>query len=300
MTSPSEPHMQKSADLMLPNTARPGSLRRMLRAISESKTLMVGMALILFWVAVSILAPWVAPYGPNSQHMTAVTNLLPSADHWLGADPLRRDILSRIIWGARPVLTIAPLALLVSYFVGISIGLVAGYYGGWVDEVCSRAIDVLLSFPKIVLYVVLITSLGPSALNIVLAVILISSPGVGRLVRGLTLELRTRDFVAAARTRGESGLYIMLVEILPNARGALIVDFCMRMGYTIIAIGVLGFLGLGLPPPHPDWGGMVREGTPMMVAFPHMSLFPAFAIITLVMGFNLVADGLQELSDDRR
>jgi peptide/nickel transport system permease protein len=290
---------QSVAESALPAPVEHGRLRRMIRATSESRILMVGLALILFWITVALLAPWLAPYPPNAQHMTAA-NLIPSGDHLLGADTLRRDILSRIIWGARPVLAIAPLALLVSYVIGVSIGLSAGYFGGWVDEILSRAIDVLLSFPKIVLYVVLITSLGPSALNIVLAVILISSPGIARIVRGLTLELRTRDFVAAARTRGENAFYIMFVEILPNARGALIVDFCMRMGYTIIAIGVLGFLGLGLPPPDPDWGGMVREGTPMMVAFPHMSLFPAIAIITLVMGFNLVADGLQELSDERR
>jgi len=300
MSAPTDPHLIRTTDPTLVDTSRTASFRRILRSATESKALMIGLALILIWVIVATFAPWIAPYRPNAQHMTAATNLLPSADHWLGADPLRRDILSRIIWGARRVLTIAPIALVVSYAIGISIGLLAGYYGGWVDEVCSRLIDVLLSFPKIVLYVVLLTSLGPSAINIVVAVILISSPGIGRLVRGLTLELRTRDFVAAARTRGENGIYIMLIEILPNARGALIVDFCMRMGYTIIAIGVLGFLGLGLPPPHPDWGGMVREGTPMMVAFPHMSLIPAFAIITLVMGFNLVADGLQELSDDRR
>lgn len=265
-----------------------------LDALCESKVLCVGLSLIAFWAIVALLAPFIAPYPPNAQHVTALVNPFPSADHWLGADPLRRDIFSRIVWGARPVLTVAPLALACSYIVGVTIGMSAGFYGGWVDEILSRVIDLLLSFPKIVLYVVLIASLGPSALNIVMAVILISSPGIGRLVRGLTLDLKTRDFVAAARTRGERGPYIMLVEILPNARAPLIVDFCMRMGYTIIAIGALGFLGLGLPPPDPDWGGMVREATPMLIVYPHMALFPSVAIISLVMGFNLVADGLQE------
>lgn len=269
------------------------------RRFWRSKVLCAGIAIIVFWAMAALLAPLLAPSDPNAQHMSAVTNPFPSAAHWLGADLLRRDILSRVLWGARPVLVLAPAALACSYLVGITCGLFAGYFGGWIDELVSRIIDVLLSFPKIVLYVVLVASLGPSPLNIVLAVILISSPGIARLVRALTLEIRTRDFVAGARTRGETAVFVMLVEILPNARAPLIVDFCMRMGYTIIAIGSLGFLGLGLRPPDPDWGGMVREATPLLTVYPHMALFPAAAILSLVLGFNLVADGLQELGDGR-
>lgn len=290
-----------SADLspgLAPVGGLAGAFRRLgLQRLRRSPTLCIGLAIIAFWALVALLAPLIAPADPNTQYMSAVGHALPSKAHWLGADQLRRDIFARIVWGARPVLVIAPLALICSYAVGIAAGMTAGYFGGWIDEILSRAIDVLLSFPKIVLYVVLIASLGPSAFNIMLAVIFISSPGIARLVRGITLDLRTRDFVAAARTRGESALFIMLVEILPNARAPLVVDFCMRMGYTIIAIGVLGFLGLGLPPPNPDWGGMVREATPLLIVYPHMALFPAAAIITLVMGFNLVADGLQEVAD---
>ncbi len=277
----------------------PTALRRRLPRWTRSKTLSIGLAIIAAWAIVALLAPLIAPYSPTAQHADAVADPSPSWLHWLGVDALRRDILARVIWGARPVLTIAPLALACSYLVGVTLGLVAGYYGKHLDGALSRITDVLLSFPKIVLYVVLIASFGPSALNIVLAVILVSSPGIFRIVRGLTLEIRTQEYVAAARCRGESGLYIMFVEILPNARNHLIVDFCMRMGYTIIAIGVLGFLGLGLPPPDPDWGGMVREGTPMMMVYPHIALFPSLAIISLVMGFNLIADGLQEVSGGR-
>jgi peptide/nickel transport system permease protein len=154
----------------------------------------------------------------------------------------------------------------------------------------------ILSFPVIILYLIIISVFGPSAFNIVLAVTVIASPQVARIVRGLTLELRERDYVAAAKMRGESAVYIMLVEVLPNARGPLIVDACLRMGYTTIAIGVLGFLGLGLPPPDPDWGGMVKDTYGMMSSFPHMSLFPCAAISSLVVGFNLLADGLREIS----
>lgn len=262
--------------------------------IARSPVALVGLALIISWAIAAAFAPLIAPYPPNAQHMTAI-EMVPSTHHWLGADALKRDILSRILWGARPVLTLAPLSLAAAYSIGIALGLTAGYFGGWVDDLISRTVDILLSFPKIVIYVVLIATVGPSLVNIVAAVTLASGPGIARLTRGLTLDVRTNDYVAAARTRGENAFYIMFAEILPNIRGPLIVDACMRMGYTIIAIGVLGFLGLGLPPPDPDWGGMVREGTPALIAFPHMALFPCFAIITLVLGFNLLADGLQEL-----
>ena len=158
-------------------------------------------------------------------------------------------------------------------------GSTAGYYGGWVDAVISRACDVILSFPIIILYVILISTIGPSILNIVLAVVIASSPGIARIVRGLTLEQRHLDYVAAAQLRRENALFIMFVELLPNCRGPLITDFCLRVGYTIITIGILGFLGLGLPPPDPDWGTMVKEGTVMISVHPYMSLFPAIAIV---------------------
>jgi peptide/nickel transport system permease protein len=137
---------------------------------------------------------------------------------------------------------------------------------------------------------------GPSAFNIIMAVVFIASPQIIRIVRGMTLELREHDYVSAAKMRGESAFYIMLAEILPNARGPLIVDACLRMGYTTITIGVLGFLGLGLPPPDPDWGGMVKDTYAMMTIYPFMSLFPALAISSLVVGFSLLADGIREIS----
>jgi peptide/nickel transport system permease protein len=219
-----------------------------------------------------------------------------SALHLLGVDPLGRDILARLAWGARTVLAIAPVAVLVAYVVGCAMGLLAGYYGGWVDTLVSRASDVILSFPVVVLYVILIANIGPSALNIVVAVVLASAPGIARIVRGLVLALMHQDFVAAAYLRRESDLFIMLIELLPNCRGPLITDFCLRLGYTTITIGTLGFLGLGLPPPNPDWGGMVKQATAMITVYPHMSLYPALAIVSLVLGFNLLADGLTELS----
>jgi len=276
-----------------------GALLRLLKRIAllrESPVGMIGAALVLFWVLVALLAPLISPYDPNENYMDDFTNLGPSIAFWLGRDNQGRDILSRIIWGSRIVLTVGPIATFSAYVVGCTMGLVAGYYRGWADVVISRISDIILSFPVIILYLIIISQFGPSALNIILAVTFIASPQVSRIVRGLTLELRERDYVAAAKMRGESAIYIMLVEILPNARGPLIVDACLRMGYTTIAIGVLGFLGLGLPPPDPDWGGMVKDTYTMMSSSPYMSLFPCMAISSLVVGFNMLADGLREIS----
>lgn len=268
--------------------------------LRESWIGIVGTFIILFWVLVAIFAPWLSPFDPNSSiqpfakpGMEAVKF---GGTFWLGTDHIGRDILSRIIWGSRTVLIYAPLATLSAYIVGILMGLAAGYRGGWVDDVLSRIADIILSFPVLVLYIIIIATIGASGINIIIAITFASSPGIMRIVRGLVLDLRNRDYVAAAQTRGESDWRVMLIEILPNARGPLIVDACLRLGYVIITIGVLGFLGLGLPPPDPDWGGMVNETRQMAMAFPHMTLFPCIAISSLILGFNLLADGLREIS----
>jgi peptide/nickel transport system permease protein len=277
-----------------PNFARRTWAR--IRLLKESPIGMVGTFLVAFWILIAIFAPWISPHDPNESNMDALIDPSPTAVNWLGTDNQGRDILSRIIWGSRTVLLVAPGAVFIAYTIGCMLGLLAGYYRGWVDQVINRIADVILSFPAIILYIIVIMRLGPSALNIIMAVVFIATPQIVRIVRGMTLELREHDYVAAAKMRGESPLYIMLAEILPNARGPLIVDACLRMGYTTIAIGVLGFLGLGLPPPDPDWGGMVKDTYAMMTLYPHMSLFPALAISSLVVGFSLLADGIREIS----
>lgn len=266
--------------------------------LRESPAAIIGVIILSFWVFVAIFAELLTGYGPNEQDYTAFAQGPLSAGHWLGTDILGRDIWSRLAYGARATLTIAPTAMFCAYFLGILMGMLAGYYGGWIDNVISRISDIILSFPLIILFIVIISVFGASALNIIVAVTLAASPGIGRIVRGLTLDLRNLEYVSAAQIRGESGFYIMIVELLPNARGPLIVDACLRMGYTVITIGILGFLGLGLPPPDPDWGGMVSDGS-VMVTVPgmaFMAIIPAIAISSLVIGFNLLADGLREIS----
>jgi peptide/nickel transport system permease protein len=269
--------------------------RRRLEALGESGPATVGLAIVAAWILLAGLAPLVAPYPPNATDLAAVGHPTPSWTHWLGTDHLGRDLLSRIVWGARTVLLIAPLAVLGATALGSLLGLCAGYYGRWIDLAVTRSCDVVLSFPVIILYMIILAHFGSSAWNIVGVLTLTKAPIIARIVRGMALELRARDWVAAAQLRGESALYIMLVEILPNARGPLIVDMCLRTGYNVVIIGVLGFLGIGLPPPDPDWGGMVKDTYGMMAVWPHMALLPCAAISSLVIAFNLLAVGLREI-----
>jgi len=269
---------------------------RTVALLRESPVGMVGFGIVAFWFLAAIFAPALAPYPPNMSDFEALADPTPNAQHWLGTDHQGRDILSRLLWGSRTVLIVAPSAVLSAYLLGCTLGLISGYFRGFADVVVMRLSDVMLSFPVIIFYIIVIALLGPSAFNIILAVTLTAAPQITRIVRGLTLELREKDYVAAARIRGESSLYVMFIEILPNARGPLLVDACLRLGYTTIAIGVLGFLGLGLPPPDPDWGGMVKDSYAMISVYPHMALFPCAAVSSLVLGFNLLADGIREVS----
>lgn len=291
-------YRDQELSLDLPQTS-PFACKGIIAHILQSRMAVAGVLLVLFWAVMAILAPWLAPYDPNESHLEALDDPTPSAAFPLGADMQGRDLLSRILWGARTVMIVAPAAVICAYGVGCALGLLAGYYKGWTDVVVTRVTDIMISFPVLIFYMILISHFGPSMGNIVLAVTLTAAPQVARIVRALTFELREHAYVMAARMRGESSLFIMLVEILPNAREPLVVDFCLRMGYTIIAIGVLGYLGLGLPPPNPDWGGMVAASYPAISVFPFMTLFPSAAIASLVLGFNLFADGLRR-SDKRK
>jgi len=303
VTDRTQEHADLAAGATVTNAEQPDrvGLQKLLYNLGllrESPAAMIGLLIIGFWVAIAVFADVVTAFGPNEQDYIAFAKAPFGDAHWLGTDILGRDIWSRLAYGARATLLIAPLAMLSAYFVGITMGMLAGYYGGWVDLVISRISDIILSFPLIILYVIILSVFGGSAFNIVVAVTLAASPGIGRIVRSLVLDLRNLEYVSAAQIRGESGLYIMVVELLPNARGPIIVDACLRMGYTVITIGILGFLGLGLPPPDPDWGGMISESTTMVTVpgMAYMAILPAIAISSLVIGFNLLADGLREIS----
>ncbi len=304
--------MTASEQTMPKISAQPSPLERLRGGISilfESKIAVIGLAIILFWVFVAVFAPLLTPYSPTEQDYLA-QNQGPSAAHPLGTDELGRDVWARVIYGARVVLIMLPVTdsfwlplgtaiwgVLLGLFAGASLGLMGGYLGGWVDEVVMRLLDALMAFPVVLLYMIIIASVGASATNVVLAIDIVGTPGIARLVRSLTLDIRTRDYIRAAEIRGESPWYIMFVEILPNARGPIIVDAMLRVGYAIFAMGTLGFLGLGLPPPSPDWGSMVAKGRQYILAgSPWAALWPSIAIASLVVGLNLFADGISEES----
>jgi peptide/nickel transport system permease protein len=291
--------------------ARSGRWQKIKEGLStlwRSKVAMIGLIIVLFWVLVAIFAPVITGYDPNAEDAKAL-NQGPSAQHWLGTDHKGRDLWSRVAYGGRIVLTKWPITdkfwipggiaiwgVLIALAVGSTLGLLSGYYGGWIDEVVMRLLDAMMAFPTILLYLIIIAAVGASATNVVIAIMIDGSPGIARLVRGLTLDIRTRDYIAAAQTRGEPGLWMMFVEILPNARGPVIVDAMLRVGYAIFAIGTLGFLGLGLPPPNPDWGSMVQVGHEYIFSNPWAVIWPTVAISSLVVGLNLLADGLREES----
>jgi peptide/nickel transport system permease protein len=277
--------------------------------ILASKTAVIGLVIVLFWVSVAVFAPFLTPYTPLEQDWKA-PNQGPSSTHILGTDELGRDLWSRLIYGARVVLVIMPISeslwvpggtalwgVFTALLIGMTLGLVSGYYGGWLDEIVMRLLDAIMAVPVILLYLIIMAALGASAMNVVIAITIVGTPGIARLVRSLTLDIRTREYIKAAETRGESPWYTMFVEILPNARGPIIVDAMLRVGYAIFAMGTLGFLGLGLPPPSPDWGSMVAKGREFILAgSPWAALWPSVAIASLVVGLNLLADGLREES----
>jgi peptide/nickel transport system permease protein len=268
-------------------------LRDGIAVVFASKTAIVGLVILLLWVLVAVFAPALTKYGPLEQDYLML-NQGPTGSHVLGTDHLGRDVWSRLAFGARTILTLGPLSVMVAFLVGIMLGLPAGYYGGWVDETIMRVLDAIMSFPTILLYMIIISAVGASPFNVVVAIAIGGAPGIARLVRALTMDIRTREYVAAAKLRGDKDVEIMLREILPNCRGPLIVDFLLRMGYAAFYIGTLGFLGLGLPPPTPDWGGMVQEGHSRMFSNVWPVLTATASIVTLVIGLNLFADGLRE------
>ena len=277
-----------------PTETHSGALRRVLRSFG----LWIGLLVVVAMIAMALLAPWIAPYDPNEQNVVFALQP-PSAEYWLGTDFFGRDILSRIIWGARVSLYVGFVATLIGVAVGTAIGLASGYLGGWLDRGVTAATDVLLSFPQLIMGLLLVAVLGPSLTNLIVAIAITAIPAFVRVARGSTLALREREFVDACRAMGCSTPRIMVRHVLPNIMDEIVVLASLWLATAIRTESTLAFIGLGVPPPTATWGGIVREGFDNLLDAPWLSLFPSLAILAVMIGLNLIGDGLRDATDPR-
>lgn len=254
----------------------------------------LGAVIVLAFLALTLLAPLLAPYGPSEQ-IAGAARQPPSAAHWFGADRLGRDVFSRVLYGGREVLGLAGLGTLLAVAAGAAVGLTAAYRGGWVEEVVFRLLDSLLAMPALLLALLLLGVVGPSQRSVLIVIVVVYTPIVARVVRSVVLAVKTKGFVEAARIQGEPTGYILWREIFPSVLPALAVESALRFSYAIFLVASLGFLGVGVQPPSPNWGLMVNEGRNYISLTPWALYFPAAAISLLVIGMNLLADGLKRV-----
>jgi len=270
------------------------------RALRRNRLAVAGLAVLIAFYAAAFLAPWIAPYDPIAQDDLVGNSFLPpSAAHWLGTDQFGRDVLSRLLYGARISLAIALTAIGISVTVGTLLGAIAGYFGGKVDAVIMRVIDLILSFPRLVLLILIVALAEPSLTLIILVLGLTHWPGTARLVRGEVLSLREREFIDAARALGFGPLRIIFRHLIPNVLAPVIVAATLGIGDTIVAEAGLSFLGLGVQPPTPSWGNMVADGRQNLIGAWWITTFPGLAIVLTVTAFNLIGDGLRDALDPR-
>jgi peptide/nickel transport system permease protein len=281
------------AELAPTGLRRPLGVTRAFRILARSRVGMIGLVIVGFWVVVALLAPWLAPYSGyalNVQHL----NEAPSWSHPFGTDNYGRDVLSRVILGSRSVLIVAPLATLLGLVLGAVIGVTTAYFGGLFDEVVMRIVDGFMAFPTLIILLLILSVVEPSIWVVTVVIGINFAPYSGRVIRSAALGIRNLEYVEAAKLRGESSLAIMVREILPNCWRPITVEGTTRVGYAIFAAAALSFLGLGVPPPTPDWGVMVNEARSHILINPWVAIFPSLAIASLVVGVNLLADGVKQ------
>ena len=257
----------------------------------------IGALFVIFLLFIAILAPYLTPYDPVSQDYQRFQS--PNINHWLGTDSLGRDICSRIIQGTRVSMFVGLLAVTIALFLGTNLGILSGYYGGKIDTVLMRFIDVLLAFPGLVLAMLISGLLGPSLVNAMIAVGIMLTPSFARVSRGSVLTVKNEPYIASAKTIGCSNLYIILKYILPNIMVPLSVLFSISLSIAILAESALSFLGLGIQPPAPSWGGMLHQGRQFMEIAPWVAVFPGLAIMIAVLSFNFLGDGLRDGLDPK-
>ena len=278
--------------------ARLGAIYQGWLTFRSNKLAMLGLIILILLLVMALFAPWLAPRSPYAQDL-AGRLAPPSADHWLGTDALGRDILSRLIHGSRITLFIVGTVALIAPVMGLAIGTIAGFAGGWVDQVLMRVTDIFLAFPKLILALAFVAALGPSIGNAVLALALTAWPPYARLARAETLTIRHSDFIAAARLQGASRLRILIRHIWPLCVSSLIVRVALDMAGIILSAAGLGFLGLGAQPPLPEWGAMISDGRTYILDYWWVAAMPGLAIFIVSLAFNLLGDGLRDVLDPK-
>jgi peptide/nickel transport system permease protein len=268
------------------------------RSFRKNKLALMGLGIVVFFIIVALCADFLAPEGMNEQKLEARL-LPPSSEYWLGTDDFGRDILSRLIYGARISLWVGFFSVLGSVIIGSLLGILAGYYGRWVDTLISRFFDILLAFPSILLAIAIVAVLGPSLRNALIAIATINIPNFGRLVRSRVLSLKEEEYIMAAKAIGMSDTRILFRHILPNSLAPIIVQGTLAIATAIIEAAALGFLGLGAQAPAPEWGKMLADSKDFIIQAPWTVVFPGLAIMLTVLGFNLLGDGLRDALDPR-
>jgi len=268
------------------------------RRLKRRKGAMVALAVVVLFILLAVLAPWIAPYDPTRTSF-AMVRKAPSWAHWLGTDEVGRDVLSRVIFGARASLSAGLVSVSIALGAGVPLGLLAGYAGGWIDAIISRIVDAMLAIPFLILAIALAAFLGPSLGNAMIAIGVTATPVFVRLTRGQTLSAKVEDYVEAARAVGNPHWRIALRHVLPNIVPPLLVQASLAIAGAIIAEAALSFLGLGQQPPAPSWGSMLNTAQRFIAQAPWMAFWPGFAIFFAVLSFNLLGDGLRDALDPR-
>ncbi|MCL6570756.1 MAG: ABC transporter permease [Bacillus sp. (in: Bacteria)] len=264
----------------------------------KNRLALIGLGIVIFFIIIAIIAPIIAPYSFKEQ-VLADRMQAPSSTHWFGTDDFGRDIFSRIVYGARISLWVGFFSVLGSVVVGTLLGIVAGYYGRWVDAIISRIFDIMLAFPSILLAIAVVSILGPSLQNALIAIAIINIPNFGRLVRSKVLSVKQEEYIMAARAVGMKDRRILLRHILPNSVSPVIVQATLAIATAIIEAAALGFLGMGAQAPTPEWGKMLADSKNYITQAPWTLIFPGVAIMLTVLGFNLMGDGLRDILDPK-
>ena len=274
------------------------NLRGVVLRFSKNRFAVLGLILIILFCLVAVFASHIAPYSYEEQDLLN-TLMPPSSEHWFGTDEFGRDIFSRIIYASRVSLKVGIIAVGIGMIVGGILGAVSGYYGGWLDNLIMRAMDIILSIPSILLAIAIAASLGPGVVNIMIAIGISSVPQYARIVRGSVLSIRSQQFVIAARAVGGRDFHIIFKHILPNCMAPIIVQATLGVAWAILNTAGLSFIGLGIQPPIPEWGAMLSSGRNYIRDFSYMTLFPGLAIMITILALNFVGDGLRDALDPK-